>query len=414
MAAALLLTACGSNPPQAPTGPTGITLTVATSESAGTLRVLAAAFHARHLDVDVEVHYTPQDAYDTGLDRLLASPDAPDLALLNKLGGTAKAGLVRSLDGWATKYGWNTAYPSGELAQWRSTPDGRQLGTGTLWAAPAGFSMTGVYYNREKLTRLGLKPPATRAEFDTALAKAKAAGELPIQLGNRAGHSSFLVQSIVDSVDGAAKTTDWVNGRQGATIDTPGGNTAAATLSDWARKGYFPADANDNDLPTAVNEFTAGKGLFLFDGSWDAQVVDRAMHGRVGFLPFPGNGGTTTAIGTSVAYAVPTRAAHPDEAAAFLDFMGSQEAAQIQFDTGFLPVAHADTVKAADGNVMNDIAKGWAAVNRDNGLVNFFANSTSTMNNTLTVQSRQLLGGAVTPAAYLHAIQEDWQKARTG
>ena len=90
--------------------------------------------------------------------------------------------------------------------------------------------------------------------------------------------------------------------------------------------------------------------------------------------------------------------------------MNSPEAAQIQFSTGFLPVAHADKVKAPDGNVMNDVAKGWSAVNRDNGLVNFFANSTATMNDTLTSQSQQLIGRKTTPDAYLAALQDDWDK----
>ncbi|MET7757767.1 hypothetical protein ABZT27_24165, partial [Streptomyces sp. NPDC005389] len=97
-------------------------------------------------------------------------------------------------------------------------------------------------------------------------------------------------------------------------------------------------------------------------------------------------------------------------AAAFLDFMNTPEAAQIQFDTGFLPVAHADQVKADSGHVMNEVADTWDRIHTDNGLVNFFANTTPTMNDTLTSQGQQLVGGKISPDAYLDALQNDWTK----
>lgn len=423
VAATAGLTACGGLTPggadksATPAGPVSTTLpsgnatlTVVSSENSGTTKALAEAFHAKHPNITVDFQYTGPDDYDKSLNLKLSSDQAPDLALLNKLGTTVKANLVRSLDDYAKAYGWDTKYPSTELDQWRASDDGKQLGAGHLWAAPAGFSVVGVYYNKDIAAKLGITPPTTPAEFDAALAKAKAAGELPVQLGNLQGHSSFIVQSIVDATDGAARTSDWVNGKAGATIKTPGGTAAAATLADWAKKGYLPEGANGTDLPGSVAEFTKGKGLFLFDGSWDAQKIDQAAPGKTGFLTFPGESGKATGIGTSVAYAVPAKAKNPDLAAAFLDFMNTPEAAQIQFDTGFLPVAHADTVKGADGKVMNEVAKGWASVNKDNGLVNFFANTDATMNDTLTSQGQQLIGGKSTPEHYLDALQNDWTK----
>ncbi|GAA4832208.1 ABC transporter substrate-binding protein [Kitasatospora terrestris] len=423
VAATAGLSACGGLTPggtgtsAAPTGPVSTalptgnaTLTVVSSENSGTTKALAEAFHAKHPNITVDFQYTGEDDYNKSLNLKLSSDQAPDLALLNKLGTTVKANLVRSLDDYAEAYGWDAKYPSTELDQWRATDDGKQLGTGHLWAAPAGFSVVGVYYNKDTAAKLGITPPTTRAEFDAALAKAKAAGELPVQLGNLQGHSSFIVQSVVDATDGAAKTSDWVNGKPGATIKTPGGTDGATTLAGWAKRGYLPESANGTDLTGSVAEFTKGKGLFLFDGSWDAQKIDKAAPGKTGFLTFPGADGKATGIGTSVAYAIPAKAKNPDLAAAFLDFMNTPEAAQIQFDTGFLPVAHADTVKGAEGGVMNEVAKGWAAVNKDNGLVNFFANTDATMGDTLTSQSQQLIGGKIGPEQYLDALQNDWTK----
>ncbi|MFD3533800.1 extracellular solute-binding protein [Streptomyces sp. NPDC058664] len=417
------LTACGGltpgggAPASQPSGPVSTalpegkaTLTIVSSENAGTTKALAEAFHVKHPNITVDFQYTGPDDYDKSLNLKLSSDTAPDLALLNKLGTTVKAGLVRDLDPYAKAYGWNDTYPAGQLNQWRAADDGKRLGTGHLWAAPAGFSIVGVYYNKELASELGISVPTSRAAFDAALAKAKAAGTLPVQLGNLGGHSSFIVQSIVDSVDGAARTSDWVHGKPGSTIKTPGGADASKTLADWSGKGYFPAGANGTDLPGAVSRFTKGEGLFLFDGNWDAKAIDEAMGDKVGFLPFPGTDDKATAIGTSLAYAIPAKAKNPDLAAAFLDFMNTPEAARIQFATGFLPVAHADKVKTPAGSVRSDIVRAWGRVNEDDGLVNFFANTDATMNDTLTSRSQQLIGGRITPEAYLDALQDDWTK----
>ncbi|MFE9040226.1 extracellular solute-binding protein [Streptomyces sp. NPDC007818] len=387
-----------------------VKLTIVSSENAGTTKALGKAFEAKYPNVTVDFQYTGPDDYDKSLNLKLSSDNAPDLALLNKLGTTVKAGLVRDLDPYAEAYGWTTAYPSSQLDQWRARDDGKELGVGHLWAAPAGFSVVGVYYNKEIAAKLGIEQPTDRDAFEAALAKAKAAGQLPVQLGNLQGHSAFIVQSIADASDGVGYTSAWVHGKPGASIQSRGGQDGARTLASWAKQGYLPSGANGYDLPASVAEFTKGKGLFLFNGSWDAQVIEKAMPGKAGFFAFPDYDGKVTGIGTSVAYAIPAKAKNPDVAAAFLDFMNSPEAAEIQFSTGFLPVAHADKVKAAKGHVMNDVAKGWAAVNTDNGLVNFFANSTPTMNDTLISTSQRLIGGKITPEAYVDALQDDWDK----
>ncbi|MEV0775557.1 extracellular solute-binding protein [Streptomyces sp. NPDC050428] len=426
LTAAAGLTACGGLTPgggtksAAPSGPVSTalpdgpaTLTIVSSENVGITKALAAAFEEKHPNIKVDFRYAAtQDDYDKSLNLRLSSDSAPDLALLNKLGTTVKAQLVRNLDPYAKAYGWDKTYPKAELDQWRSSDDGKQLGTGHLWAGSAGFSVVGVYYNKEIAKRLGIPEPTTRAEFDAALAKAKAAGELPVQLGTLRGHSSYIVQSVTDSVDGAATTRDWVNGKPGSTLLTPGGKDGAGTLADWAKRGYLPDGANGTDLPGSVAAFAKGQGLFLFDGSWDAQIIDKALPGKAGFFPFPGTDGKATGIGTSVAYAIPVKAKNPDLAAAFLDFMNSPEAARIEFATGFLPVAHADQVKADPSSVMNDVAKSWDEINKDDGLVNFFANTNATMNDTLTAQGQQLIAGKITPDAYLNALQNDWKTGR--
>jgi raffinose/stachyose/melibiose transport system substrate-binding protein len=406
-----------SNAPAAqPTGPvqTGapaekVTLSlVSTPESGAAIKAIIAAFQAEHPNITINYTDTNYDDYNKSLNLSLASDQAPDIALLNSVGTTVKDGLVRSLAAYEKAYGWDKTYPSTQLAQWRVAADGSTLGSGDLYAAPAGFSLVGVYYNKAKAAKLGITaPPATLADFEAALAKAKAAGELPLQLGNAQGHAAFTVQLIGQSQDGAASAAKWTFGHKGVSFDTAGNRSGAQKLLDWAQKGYLPKDANGVDLQGAVTKFTQGEGVFFIDGNWDAAKIGDALKAEAGFFAFPG--AKATAIGTSVAYAISATSKNPDAAAAFLDFLHSPEASAEEFKAGFMPADPA-AAKPETGTVMADIVTAWTKVNTDDGLVGFNNNATATMNDKLTAATQELIGGKSDPAGFITAIQDEWAK----
>ena len=50
-------------------------------------------------------------------------------------------------------------------------------GSGSLYAKPSGFTMTGLYYNKELASQIGMTtPPASVDDLTTLLGKAKAGG----------------------------------------------------------------------------------------------------------------------------------------------------------------------------------------------------------------------------------------------
>lgn len=383
------------------------TITVATTpESGAFVKAVIPAFEAKNPNITVKYQDTNYDDYDKSINLALASDQSPDIALLNAVGTTVKDKLVLDLSAYAKAYGWNSVYPSSELAQWQ-TADGTTLGSGPLYAAPAGFSIVGVYYDKKLAAKDGITaPPATLAEFEADLAKAKAAGDVPIQLGNKQGHASFALQLLGQGADGAGPAGKWVFGQPGSSFDTAGNRAAATTLVTWNKDGYFPAGSAGTDLQGAVDAFGKGQGVFFVDGNWDAAKIDTALGADAGFFPFPG--ANTTAIGTSVAYAISTKSKHPDAAAAFLDFLHSPEAQTQEFAEGFMP-AGGGSVAGASG-VKADVVAAWGKVNAANGLVGFNNNATSTMNDTLTAQTQELLGGKTDPAGLVAAIQSDWSK----
>lgn len=384
-----------------------VTLKLATTpESGAFVKKIITSFQAAHPNITVDYQDTNYDDYDKSINLALASDQSPDIVLLNAVGNTVKDKLVLDLSAYEKAYNWSGVYPSSETAQWE-TSDGTTLGSGPLYAAPAGFSIVGVYYDKTLAAKDGITaPPATLAEFEADLAKAKAAGDLPIQLGNKQGHASFLLQLLGQGADGADTAAKWVFGDSGASFATAGDQAAAAKLVAWQKAGYFPAGANGTDLQGAVDAFGKGQGLFFVDGNWDASKIGTALGPNAGFFSFPGQ--HTTAIGTSVAYAISTKSKHPDAAAAFLDYLHSAEGQNQAFAQGFMP-AGSGTPQGATG-VMADIVAAWDKVNAANGLVGFNNNATATMNDTLTSSTQELLAGKTDPAGLISAIQGDWSK----
>src|SRR5689334_20504490 len=111
--------------------------------------------------------------------RLLAGDNPPDLIRLPTLVSFAKQGLLKNLDDYAKAFGWDK-WPVPQLDQNRVAPDGTR-GTGSLYAMGLNYSLTGIFYNKKLAAQIGMtEPPKTLAEFDDLLAKAKAAGLLPI------------------------------------------------------------------------------------------------------------------------------------------------------------------------------------------------------------------------------------------
>lgn len=386
-----------------------VTLTLLHGDTSGTVEALAKGFEKLHPNVKVDVRFTAGDSYNTGLNLALSSNQAPDLAMLNRLGDTPEAGLIMPLDDYAKAYDWESKVPTSELDQWRA--DGPHLGTGKLWAAPAGFSLVGVYYNTSVAKKLGITQPKTVDEFEADLAKAKEAGFVPLQQPNQGGQSSYVFQALVNINQDPQKSTDWAFGKPGSTIENEAGTIGATTLADWASKGYIPESSNGTDGASAVAEFVKGNSLAIIDGNWDATTIDKALPGSVGFFTLPGltPDAKSVGVGTSLAFAIPTKAKNPDLAAAFLDYFNTADAAAIQFANGYMPVAHADSIAAGENSVMSDYLTAWGKVGASNGLTPYFNNATPTMNDTLTSQGQQLIAGRIKPADYLKALQADWE-----
>jgi raffinose/stachyose/melibiose transport system substrate-binding protein len=351
--------------------------------------------------------------------RLLAGDNAPDLIRLPTMVSLVKDNLLKNLDDYATAFGWDQ-WPAAQLAQNRVGTDGTR-GAGSLYAAGLNYSLTGVFYNKKLATQIGMTAaPTTVAEFEDFLAKAKAAKLQPIMQWNAAASGAglaFPLQHLMAAYGETTPINDWIFQKSGATIDTPTNVTAAQHLQQWIDAGYFPKDANAIEYTDANARFGKGEGVFMFNGDWQNAVYDKDLSGNVGFFVFPSgtDGGPVAAMSAPLTYGIAANAKNADCAAAFFNWVATNDAAR-QVDVtvgGSNPGGPTDLAipPAAAGSITNDTLAAGGDVAKSNGAMDFIANATGTIfAQGWTPELQKMIGGKQTPEGLLKAVQAEYQK----
>ena len=200
--------------------------------------------------------------------------------------------------------------------------------------------------------------------------------------------------------------------RPGATIDTPTNLTAAQHLQQWVESGYFNKDTNATEYTDANARFGKGEGVFMFNGDWQNAVYDKDLAGNVGFFVFPPAeaGGSLGAMSAPLTYGIADKAKNADCAAAFFNWVATNETAR-QIDVtigGSNPGGPTDLTvpPAATGSVTNETLAAGANVAKDNGAMDFIANATgSIFAQGWTPELQKLVGGKQDAAGLLKAVQ---------
>jgi raffinose/stachyose/melibiose transport system substrate-binding protein len=166
----------------------------------------------------------------------------------------------------------------------------------------------------------------------------------------------------------------------------------------------------------AVAQFDSGHGLFYVSGNWDAPAIDKAGPGKFGFFGFPPAtaGGVTDAMSASDLQVIPSKAAHPAQAASFLNFMQTDQAArQASLDMGgYVPggPANTPTLSSPAGSAVSGTVSFFATATTKNELTEFMVNATSSISaSTLVPDTELLVGGKTTPTSFASTVQSDYQ-----
>ncbi len=378
---------------------------------------LGKAFHARHGNVTVKVTSQDFNSLVTNTPHILSGSDAPDVVRIASFGNLVTDRLLTNLDPYAAAYGWDK-WPQSQFASTRVGADGKQRGTGGLYGVGPGFGLTGIYYSKALAKRIGMTaPPATLADFEQLLGRAKSAGLLPILINGGDGGTVYPLQNLQMDYAGSAQAVQtWNYDTPGANINTSATVKAATTLQQWSKDGYFSPGVNSVDQTHAPADFASGQGVFFPSGNWQAPGLDKAGQGKFGFFLFPPlqQGGKFTAMTAADTLAVPAKAKHAAVAAAFLNFIQTDPTARNDAVSlgGIVPAGPASAAvpsAPADSAVAATVAA-FQELLKSDGLVDFMANATASIEvNTLLPQTQLLLAGKTSPTAFATKIQTDYE-----
>lgn len=396
-----------------------MTLTVWDQEVRGgqneQMEQLNAAFEEKYPNITIDRNSQAFDDLNTTLRLALTDEDAPDVVQANNgrntMGAFVAADQLRALDDYAEAYGWFDRYQESILQYSTYSDDATVFGDGNLYGLPQVGEVVGIFYSKSKLDGLGLEVPTDWAAFDEALAAAKAAGETPMQLGNieqwPAGHVFGPLQG--NYVE-AGTITDLGLGNPGASWATPENVEAATALQGWVDEGYFNDGVNGTDYDAAWQALADGNGVFLIGGSWLAADLEDAMGDDVGFfVPTTDDGAPATTGGTGLPFTITSAAENTDVAAAYIDFITSDEAMDVLAETGNLPVNRTAEL-APESGVLADVFTAFGDVTENGSVLPYLDYATPTFGETLGQSLQGLLDGRLSPEEFTETLEADYSE----
>jgi raffinose/stachyose/melibiose transport system substrate-binding protein len=390
-----------------------VTLTVWDQEvrggQAAQIKELNKQFQAKYPNVTIKRVAKSFEDLNTTLKLAVSGPKAPDVVEANQglgvMGQLVKAKLLRPIDDYAKIYGWADRYPSLLLDLNKFEPNGTTFGSGNLYGLSQMGEIVGVFYNKKKVAT----PPKTMADFEAALAKAKAGGDVPIQFGNLDKWPGIHeYETVLGRTADKQAVRDFVFQKGGASFDTPEFQNGAAKLQEWVDKGYFTKDFNGTGYDPAWQRFAKGRGHFLIAGTWLVADLAKQMGDDVGFFTMPGeqDGADPVALGgESLPFTVTSKSKHPDVAAAYIDFLTDQNATNVLAQTDNLPAMKYEA-PAPTGALTKDVFAAWKALGDADGLIPYADYTTPTFGDDLGGAIQQMLAGKDSPTEFTKGVQE--------
>ena len=330
-----------------------VTLTVWDQEVRGGQAEQIAALNEAFMEEYPNITIEPRPRSFDDLQRTLRNwritgDDAPDVVQANNgrsdMGAFVETGCCSRSTGTRRP----TAGPSASRSRCASlasySDDGATFGEGSLYGLPQVGEIVGVFYNKAKLDELGLEVPETTAEFEAALAAAKrrrraAASSSATSTGGRASTTSA---SCTNQFVPRDDIRNLGFGREGASLDLGGERAGRARPHELGRRGLLHRRLQRRRLRPGVAGLRArATGVFLVAGTWLQADLD-AAHGRRRRLHPARRSASRRARRDRRHRAARSRSPRPptsaDAAAAYIDFITSDEAMKMIQEAGNLPV----------------------------------------------------------------------------
>lgn len=321
---------------------------------------LAAAFQSSHPGLQVQVSTYALDDMNAKLQLALSSGHAPDLIYTTPRGPGlpvyVRAGKLLDLTAAAHSNGWTAALRPGLLGSYNDSLSPTANTGGHVYAAPYALAAVGVLYNRAIFSRLRLAVPRSQAAFATDVVRTKAAGLIPIGMGNAdgwVGDDWYL--TLVNAITGPAPLMPELRLDPRFSFAGPAFTAAATTLQNWADRNYFTPQFGGLDAQDSINAFFEGKtAMQLISSTENGQITALAARTRIpiGVFGFPsarpGKPPTMPQSGYA-GWAIPKGGHQPALAERFITQMLAGSTAQALLQHGLLParaLSNADLTSA--------------------------------------------------------------------
>lgn len=226
-------------------------------------------FEDANPNVTVENVYIPYDQMAPKLVSAAAADEGPDVVVFNG-GDTANyvlSGVLQSLDDYWAAYEEQEQFPDGVFKRV----------DGSIYGVQGYVNLLGLWYNKDILDEIGVEPPTTIAELETAMEAARVAGYGGITLtGMPNGQSEWQAYPWLTSFG-----FDYGNPQEGPLIE------GYQMVKGWVDSGYLSAEAATWDQTVPFQQFAAGGIAFAENGNWQRGTAEGTADFEWGVVPLP-------------------------------------------------------------------------------------------------------------------------------
>lgn len=360
IAIALVLSGCSSSSnDSAATSDAPVTITLwhnlGDTQNAEATKALTDAYTAAHPNVTFELVSQPGDNYFALLQAAAVSKNGPDLALMwTGLFALKYKSYLTNLKGLVS----DAALAREGSLEW--TADNFDAASGP-YVMPLDRQFYIGFYNKDAFAKAGVSAvPTTWNELYAACGKLKSAGFTPIVYGNGGQSLGALYYPWYDASYIAIGQSS-VSGLRDLYSGANQWNSAANIDSYSKYAALKTKGCTNSDVLTKTNnveDFLGGKAAMIIDGTWDTKKFTDVFGDKVaafvppfsdspikGVVEFAGQGFGLTSYSKNQA-----------AAAAFLEFMTTDEAAKVIDGAGLIPNVNGATTSNAVNQQMLDFA----------------------------------------------------------
>jgi raffinose/stachyose/melibiose transport system substrate-binding protein len=363
------------------------------------------AFEASH--PGIKLNFTPSapPEYNAALNAKLEAGSAGDLITCRPFDASLELfnkGQLADLTDLPSMANFGDVAKSG----W-STDDGAKT-----FCVPMASVIHGFIYNQQAFEELGLTEPATEAEFFALLDKIKEDGTyIPMAMGTNDQWEAATMgyQNVGPNYwKGEEGRLALIAGEQKLTDEA-----WVAPFAQLAKWGPYLGDGFEaQTYPDSQNLFTLGRAAIYPAGSWEIAPFEAQIQGAFEMGAFPPpvpNAGDECYISDHVDIAIGMNAAteHPEEAKAFLEWVGSPEFAQLYANAlpGFFPLQTA-AVELEDPLAQEFVSWREECESTIRSTYQILSRGTPNLENETWNASANVVRGTETPEAAAQRLQE--------